>query len=59
MKIKPCPCCGNSNIISHVFGYEGTVNVGIAIECEQCGCGMSSDVYKTKEQIIKAWNKRV
>ena len=58
IKIAPCPCCGDSEVVTHLFGREGTKHVGIAIECESCGCGMAGDKYKTKAQIIEAWNKR-
>ena len=59
MNIKPCPCCGNKSIISHTFGHEGTKIYGVSLECIDCGCGMSGDKYKSRDQIIEAWNKRV
>ena len=58
IKIAPCPCCGDSEVVTHLFGWKGTEQAGIAIECESCGCGMSGEKYKTKEQIIEAWNQR-
>ncbi len=50
-KLKPCPFCGSKEIV--VIENGGTYDV----HCRNCGCG-SPYRYK-KEDVIKAWNRRV
>ena len=59
VEIEKCPFCGSDDIVVHVFGWENTVRCGVSIECKQCGGGMAKDEYKSKDDIIKQWNKRV
>lgn len=58
-KLKACPFCGskwtqarymnNPFDTNHVYG-------GYRAECTDCAC--LTKAYKTKEEAIKAWNKR-
>ena len=49
MKLKPCPFCG-SNDVKVVSG----MNFVACYECES-----DSGVYDSKEEAVKAWNRRV
>mgnify|MGYP002068886796 FL=1 len=50
-KIKPCPFCGNNNIIIE-RRRDGNV-----VSC--IGCGVSIVAYISREEIIEMWNRRV
>lgn len=55
MKLRPCPFCGNPNV---VFGYDSAALFEHNYIC--CtNCGASSGNFETKEKAIKAWNRRV
>lgn len=55
MKLRPCPFCGNPNV---VFGYDSAALFEHNYIC--CtNCGASSGNFETKEKAIKAWNKRI
>lgn len=49
-ELKPCPFCGSKDILES--GYQ--VNW---ITCLNCEC--DGPLEKTKQEAIKAWNKRV
>jgi Lar family restriction alleviation protein len=60
-KLLPCPFCGeNGTIKTRYIGY-GSIGLGghdeYRVVCK--GCRTSSDEYRTKEQAISAWNRRV
>lgn len=71
-ELKPCPFCGNTNIRIALCS-ELTCDLQPNEYCEHCegrtfgiicsallnGCGTASGLYKTKEQAIKAWNRRI
>lgn len=50
-ELKPCPFCGSKNVI--MKRYHGLFGV----ECDSC-YRPSWGYWKTKEQAIKAWNRR-
>ncbi|MBU2701144.1 hypothetical protein Ga0466249_002258 [Sporomusaceae bacterium BoRhaA] len=63
-----CPFCGGKNI--EFDDCKGTEACNNFEECKSAyytvvcninkgGCGASSGYYQTKEQAIKAWNRRV
>ena len=50
-RLKLCPICGNRAIIHKA--YDGTF-------CVQCPkCTLTSPYKSTKEEAIKAWNRRI
>ena len=63
MKLKKCPFCGSDKIDMYRFGVSGSFGV----RCISCGAEMPDEFHseetgwkyrKTKQQAIKAWNKR-
>ena len=66
--IKPCPFCGNKDLAFVNYSpQENEVYIyfvkRFAIHCrytgEAQGCGTESGHYKSKDEAIEAWNKRV
>jgi len=53
-ELKPCPFCGSKSIT--VYIYKGSLLPLFSAECEECGCLLSG--FDTKENAIKAWNRR-
>jgi hypothetical protein len=63
-KLKPCPFCGSNKIRICV----GTIDNGVPcdmdkpyyqVRCCSCGCVVDNYDNRTKEDVIKAWTKRV
>ena len=60
-KLKPCPFCGN-NVMA--YDYPGFKHNGKRVAsvwsvfCKECGCQPYPDGNYTKDEAIKAWNKR-
>lgn len=63
-ELKPCPFCGSNKIRICV----GTIDNGVPCDMDKpyyqvgcCACGCVVDNYdnRTKEDVVKAWNKRV
>ena len=54
-KLKPCPFCGGEAKI-----IQGSLYYGYRVGCENRWCLMHPITfsYQTKEEAIKAWNKR-
>ena len=50
-ELKPCPFCGGKAEISLYLG-----NYGVA--CCECPGAVINCRYQTKEEAIKAWNRR-
>ena len=59
MKPEPKPCaCGSKNWVSWMCcSPDKKKTVGYYIECEDCG--EATNVYRTEEDAIEAWNKEV
>lgn len=61
MKLKKCPCCGNKNIVSGVYG-NGWGNSFVACMNNECGLTVEGDApcagKFTKNLAEKRWNKR-
>lgn len=61
-ELKPCPFCGGEAFIRVIPPHKHfLVNMpdykgGAFVECVNCSCGIAED---TKEEAIKAWNRRV
>jgi hypothetical protein len=52
-KPLPCPWCGSKPKIGCIGGFS------IKCETDECVCQPSTDYhYATREEAIKAWNKR-
>lgn len=52
-ELKPCPFCGREAIIEEVK---------IANRCDyfiRCKCGVEHRLYKSKQNAIKMWNRRI
>ena len=49
--LKPCPFCGGGAEISFLFGRYG-------VACCRCQAAIIPCPYQTKEEAIKAWNRR-
>lgn len=62
-KLKPCPFCGNSEIVSSCCALDyPTTNVRAYVNCE-CGAtiqcdGRVADSKKLLADAMKAWNRR-
>ncbi len=54
-KLKPCPFCGNENIIIDVQGMDKRIICSI----NKSGCGAEVGWYLSVIELRKAWNKRV
>lgn len=63
-KLRRCPFCGSNKIRICV----GTIDNGVPCDMDKpyyqvgcCACGCVVDNYdnRTKEDVVKAWNKRV
>lgn len=50
-ELKPCPFCGGEAKVSLILG-----NYGVA--CTKCQGSVLNIPYQTRNQAIKAWNKR-
>ena len=59
-KLKPCPFCGDSWVYASVGDYtSGYENFGYRVECK-CGFAWGAINWcETKEEAIRAWNRRV
>ena len=63
-KLKPCPFCGNDNICICVAEIHNGVPCDdgkhyYQAMCCSCGCVVDNWDNRTKEDVVKAWNKRV
>ena len=56
-KLKPCPFCGEYEDIG-IYYYHDSQGKYVKVECHNAFCLCSTDKYETKEEAIKAWNKR-
>ena len=58
-KLKSCPFCGDKYIQAYMS--NNYYDIGYRIGCNTLGCiclHTKSNVYKTKEEAIEAWNRR-
>lgn len=53
-ELKPCPFCGGEAELFTIYLYGKVKSYGIA--CKKCE--MQSGTLKTKQSVIKRWNKR-
>ena len=52
-ELKPCPfCAGKPNLNK----CKSDVNIWYSIGCEECECQTAE--FKSKEEVVKRWNKR-
>lgn len=59
-KLKPCSVCGDAWIYASTGDYgSGYEKHGYKAECRCKGSFFKIDYYKTKEDAIEAWNRRV
>lgn len=60
-KLKPCPFCGNENLLFHAVEYDPCNNV---ISCNQCHMSFDMPTYvagkksNNRERVIETWNAR-
>lgn len=63
MELKPCPFCGRkpSRVREHYI--SGTKHIYYTVECKapmtKCFIKPKTTFFKTEEEAIKAWNRRV
>lgn len=66
--IKPCPCCGNLDpeVVEYpeqeneIYTYfSKRYSVLCRYQEDGQGCGLESGHYKTEEEAVEAWEKRV
>lgn len=51
--LKKCPFCGGKGKVD-LYDTDGDIwEAG----CDECGCNLG--IFNTKEQAVKAWNKRI
>jgi Lar family restriction alleviation protein len=66
MKIKACPFCGATESLEATPYYIGEIcpeefdsdDVAVCCNINKKGCGATGGYRETKEEAIKAWNKR-
>lgn len=66
-ELKLCPFCGGEALLCEQSESDGQVSYKVAyVECDVCGCNTGSYIIDgyygattTKEDAIKAWNRRV
>lgn len=51
-ELKPCPFCGSKHI-----RFKRGSNAGVWLQCENCFTEIN--LYRTEEEAIEAWNRRV
>ncbi len=56
-ELKPCPKCGNKELEWHRFNLAGSDKGSHSVHCYECKFG--NEYFATKEQALKAWDKRV
>lgn len=54
-KLKPCPFCGRHRAKLLSIDDEGN---GFSAACFSLTCKGSSGIYETREEAIRAWNRR-
>ena len=63
--LKPCPFCGNRNVslvtenVDFSYGLLDYAEFKVVCSTTSHGCGAMSRKCESKEQTIKAWNRRV
>ena len=65
IKLKPCPFCGRNHgllITSIHHRLDDVIIDQWSVFCDasgdKCGCGASCGYYHSKEEAIRAWNRR-
>lgn len=58
--LKSCPFCG-SDAVFNEFTYKSNYSCAVNCSNNECRCGVIHTIhsYKSKEEAIKAWNKRI
>ena len=68
LNLKPCPFCGAHPTLNKDDGASWLIPTRISdddpaysVECDNvdCDCNPCTILFKTKEEAIEAWNKRV
>lgn len=57
-ELKPCPFCGGDVVPFHAKSDEFNIDLGYRFFCHN-NCCMQVKFYKTMEEAIEAWNRRV
>lgn len=57
LDLKPCPQCGEVPEIGYAYGEYFILSRSKAVGA--CVCSSFTEMHSTKEQEIKAWNRRV
>jgi Lar family restriction alleviation protein len=56
MKLKPCPFCGNKNVVMDCHHYD-YLNDYLVL-CNNLDCVAEGPTGRTEEKAAEAWNRR-